>query len=379
VLIVRDHLIASGGTQHFLDVLPRIDAGRLKVCLVLLANRRETAELFENRGIVPWFIGPIGPRIWRLKTLLQIVDRFRPDLLHLSGPKSMLWGRPAARLRGISAVVLFNNALGEPAAITWLLRRMSNWPTVGIAVSEAIKRWASQRYGLRTDHIEVIYGGRDLAPFLRMGAAERTAVRRRIRGELGIEESAGVIGLVGRVLDRQKGQLGMIRSMQRILSATPTAHLMIVGDGEDLDACKALAQRLRLGAHITFTGNRSDMPEVMAALDLLVVPSHGEEGLPFAALEGAASGLPIVAFRSGGLPEVVLDGETGGIADQGDWDSLAALCCKILAHPKLADAMGARGRGRAKAMGLDAYVEAVTALHERFARMLSSDINLSRE
>jgi glycosyltransferase involved in cell wall biosynthesis len=65
-------------------------------------------------------------------------------------------------------------------------------------------------------------------------------------------------------------------------------------------------------------------------------PSLWEEALGFVALEGAASGLPIVAFRSGGLPEIVLDGVTGRIAEKGDWDALSALCCELLKQPDLA-------------------------------------------
>jgi glycosyltransferase involved in cell wall biosynthesis len=201
---------------------------------------------------------------------------------------------------------------------------------------------------------------------------ESDAARRRIREEFGIGKSARVIGLAGRVVDRQKGQLGMIRSMHQIVSTEPSVHLMIIGDGEDLDACRALAKSLNIAQRITFTGARRDMPEVMAALDVLAVPSLREEALGLVALEGAASGLPIVAFRSGGLPEAVLDGVTGRIAEKGDWDALSTLCCELLKQPDLAGTLGARGRARAQSMSIDSYVEQFISFHERLASRVRS-------
>jgi glycosyltransferase involved in cell wall biosynthesis len=234
-------------------------------------------------------------------------------------------------------------------------------------MSHAVMSWAALRYRLPSDCIEVIFGGLDFEPYSCMSAIESGATRKGIRDEFGIGESARVIGLVGRIVDRQKGQLGLIKSMPQIISAEQSAHLLIVGDGEDLEACRLLANRLNIGQRVTFTGNRGDMPEVMAALDILAVPSLWEEALGFVALEGAASGLPIVAFRSGGLPEAVLDGITGRIAEKGDWDALSALCCELLKQPDLAATMGARGRARAQSMSIESYVEQFISFHERLA------------
>ena len=142
---------------------------------------------------------------------------------------------------------------------------------------------------------------------------------------------------------------------------------MIIGDGEDLDACRALANDLNIAQRIIFTGARDDMPEILAALDVLAVPSLVEEGLPFVALEAAASGLPIVAFRSGGLPEAVLDDVTGKLAEKGDWNAFSALCCDLLTQPDRAANMGARGRALARDMSVESHVEQLISFHERLA------------
>ncbi|MGH6945570.1 MAG: glycosyltransferase family 4 protein, partial [Geminicoccaceae bacterium] len=107
-----------------------------------------------------------------------------------------------------------------------------------------------------------------------------------------------------------------------------------------------------------------DIPDLLAAVDVAAVPSMCEEGLPFVALEAAAASRPVVAFRSGGLPEIVLHEETGIIVPKGDADGLAQAIARVLADPELARRLGANGRRHAARFTLSRHVERLMAVYD---------------
>ncbi len=121
----------------------------------------------------------------------------------------------------------------------------------------------------------------------------------------------------------------MLRVMAALLARRPDAVLALVGDGPDLETCRALAADLGIEHATRFMGRRDDMPDVLAAIDVAAVPSVCDEGFSFVALEALAAGRPVVAFRSGGVPEMVQDEVSGIIVAMGDeaglTDALARL------------------------------------------------------
>jgi glycosyltransferase involved in cell wall biosynthesis len=144
----------------------------------------------------------------------------------------------------------------------------------------------------------------------------------------------------------------------------PDAVLLLVGDGPDRARCEALVEQLGLVRAVRFAGHRHDIADILAALDVAVVPSVCEEGFPFVALEASAAGRPVVAFESGGLPEAVLNGQTGIVVPKGDLAGLSGAIAKLLQDPALARHLGEGGRQNAMRFSMSEHVSELINLYE---------------
>lgn len=167
---------------------------------------------------------------------------------------------------------------------------------------------------------------------------------RDVRAELGIGREHVVVGVVGR-FSPEKGQVHFLRSLARARGDAPQLHALLVGSGQDEASLRAEVERLGLGPHVSFTGYVTDMAPFYRAMDAVAMPSLSE-GMPNVALEAMLHGLPLVASRVGGVPEVVVDGETGILVPSGDEGALAGgLVCFANDHA-LRLHMGAAGSRR---------------------------------
>ncbi|MEM9488354.1 MAG: glycosyltransferase [Myxococcota bacterium] len=167
--------------------------------------------------------------------------------------------------------------------------------------------------------------------------------RREIREELGIPENAWVVGTVGR-FDDNKNQSALIRAAGPLLAED--FHLVLVGDGPSMDKVKAAAAASPRPDSVHITGRRPDAYRVMAAYDVFALPSLSE-GLPLVLPEAMATGLPVISTSAGGIPKVVMDGETGLLVRPGDDAALGECLAVLYRDRKRAVAMGAAGLQRA--------------------------------
>ena len=155
-----------------------------------------------------------------------------------------------------------------------------------------------------------------------------------------------VVGTV-KTLRPRYGIHELILAFHRVADTSPSARLVIVGGGEQYSELHELVVNLRLENCITLTGHVShgSIPEYLRSFDIFVVPSLANgESFGVAAVEASACGLPVIASRVGGLPEVVLDGETGLLIPPGDINALAAAMSRLLSDPELRTHMGQAGR-----------------------------------
>jgi glycosyltransferase involved in cell wall biosynthesis len=160
------------------------------------------------------------------------------------------------------------------------------------------------------------------------------------------QDRSPIIGTV-KTLRPRYGIRELILAFQRIANAFPTARLIIVGGGEQHTELQTLLGNLNLENRITLTGQVSHeyIPTYLHSFDIFVVPSLTDrESFGVAAVEASASGLPVIASRVGGLPEVVLNGKTGLLVPPGDIDALANAMSRLLADPALRAQMGQAGR-----------------------------------
>lgn len=288
---------------------------------------------------------------------------WQPDLLVLSGPKSMVVGGLLARALRLPASPRFNNMLPVSKATTWAQRRLLSTTTVAVAVSQAVRDWAAAHYMLPLGRIEVIHPGHETERFA-LGAAAGQA----IRATLDIETEAPVVALVGRLVTAQKGQDLVVKAMPRLLRSQPNAVLLIIGEGPDRERLEALARDPGLDRAVRLLGHRDDVPEILAAADVVAIPSVCDEAFPFTALEGWAAGRPVVAFASGGLPEMVQHRETGLVVPKGDADGLIDAILRVLSDRQLANRMADAGRRAAAKFTVANHVEALSDFYERIAR-----------
>lgn len=168
--------------------------------------------------------------------------------------------------------------------------------------------------------------------------------REAVRDELGLPSDVPVIGMVAR-LHPLKGQSDAIAACAELAPAHPAARLIIVGDGPARAALEAQCAQTGLRERILFTGRRSDVPRILAGLDIFVHPSR-QEPFGLAIAEASAAGLPVVAYGDGAVGEIVSDGETGLLSPTGNTAALAANLIKLLDEPETALSMGAAGRER---------------------------------
>ncbi len=268
--------------------------------------------------------------LFELATLLR---RERPHILHASSSKAGVLGRLAACLAGVPIRVFtvhgwaFSAHQGTRSALyRWAERLVLPLTTATICVSER-ERAAGLAAGTCTDETTaVIYNGVEVRP----SPANRPA-HRLLR-----------IIAVGR-LQAPKDQRTLVHALARL--GDQAFEAVIVGDGPEYAAIERDVQRLGLAQAVELAGQRQDVPELLSTADLFVLSSTSE-GLPISILEAMAAGLPVVASGVGGVPEVVVDGQTGLLVPPRDVPSLAAAIKRILSDPSLRYTLGQAGRMR---------------------------------
>jgi len=184
-----------------------------------------------------------------------------------------------------------------------------------------------------------------------------------VREELGIPAGAPAVGLVANIRG-SKGHNVFLEAAREILHRSPDARFLIVGDGVGFAEVSQRVRDMGLAPAVTMTGFRRDIPEIMAALDVLVLPSIRSEATPQVIPQALAVGTPVVASTVGGISEVVRDGETGRLVSPGDSRALAQAVLVLLADRDAARALARAGQAAALARhSIDASMACTTAVY----------------
>jgi glycosyltransferase involved in cell wall biosynthesis len=329
VLHVCDKFGVKGSSIHGVSRLfswwfPRYDASRFHVSLCGLKASEPASELLRKQGIPVHHLGRgrFDPRI--LGDLVAHARATGAQLLHVHGYAAADFGRLAARRLGIPLVLHEHFADPRMPAYQGLAdRALARWTDRAIAVSGSTRDFLVQQRHVPADRVELIWNGAPLDEFAPAPPAEAARVRR----ETGVPAEAVVIGVVGR-LSEQKGHRFLLDALPAVIAAVPAAHVLVVGDGDRRASLEQQAASLGVTAHVTFAGHRSDVPAVLAAIDVLAIPSL-YEGTPLALFEAMAAGKTIVSTAVDGCAEVLEDGRTALLVPPRDPAALAAALVRV--------------------------------------------------
>ena len=310
---------------------------------------------------IPSMVRELSPQqdlraLWQLVSSLR---RHRPQVLHTHTSKAGLLGRLAGLICGVPVVVhtphghVFHSYFSKSKELLFkLLERICfGWCDAGVMLSSGCLRdHLAEKVGL-PQNLYVIPSGVPLERFFQ--APNRP-------------EGAPVVGYVGRLADI-KGPLDLVEAFALVKETRPQARLLMVGDGPQRAEVEQRISRLQLQDSVTITGWQEDTLPFLAQMRLLAVPSHNE-GMGRVVVEAMAAGLPVVASRVGGLPDLITPGQNGWLARPKDPRDLCDHIARLLDDPSQAEAMGQRGRERAHDFSDQVMFERLEAL---YARLLS--------
>ncbi len=336
-------------------VVENLDRGGLERVVIDLARAQREAGyacevvcLFE-RGALASELDAAGVPVYAcrkrdgidlaaIRRLRGHLRRHRPAILHTHNATAHYYAIAASLGLPLQRRVNTRHGMGVQQARQrreWLFRRTLPFTDVVVTVCEAARREVLLRGLIPAGRLTAVPNGIRLEVF----APASTAAREELCASLGLPAGTRLIGSVGR-LNRAKDPITLVRSFARLRKRLPDVALVLIGDGalrEDVEKCVAGEG---VGDHVRLLGDRSDVPGLLAGLDLFVIASI-TEGYSIALLEACAAGLPIVATRVGGNEEIVRDHINGRLAEPGDPEALAATMFEVLS-----DAEEARRRGR---------------------------------
>jgi glycosyltransferase involved in cell wall biosynthesis len=274
--------------------------------------------------------GSRGLRTW--------LSEFEADVVHVNC-LSHLRGAAAARSLGLPVVWHLREILPPGRRRRWFANRLRRDAARIVAVSEAVARWLREE-GLG-DRVEVVHNGVD--------PEKREFDRGALRKRFDLPSEVVVVGLFGQLVVH-KGALDLVRAAHAAVSENPELHFLIAGHGP-ASLADQLRREIAAGAaadQIRLVPPQPEIWELLAAVDVLALPTLWPDPLPRAVMEAMAAGRPVVAYESGGVPEMVVDGETGLMCRPGDVQGLTRAILEMAADASLRDRCGESGRKHAR-------------------------------
>ncbi len=355
--------LGLGGAEQVVIRLARGFASRAcRVTVFTLNEPGRFADVLKERGIPIVSLNKKGPLDIGITQRLAGAFRSRGvDVVHTHLWGANVWGRLAAAKAGIPVVVTEHNVDTWKKPHHFLIdQRLEPKADALIAVSREVQTFY-ENHGVGRGRWEVVYNGVESADVVReRGEAFRA---------LGITASDRVVGLVGRLVPA-KAPLVFLQAIERLSQRVPNVKALIIGDGPLRQEVEAFIRERNLGDKVVLAGLRQDVPVLLAGMDVLAFSSE-REGLSMAMLEAMAAGVPLVATRVGGTPELIEDGKTGLLVEPAQPAALADALARVLTDAGAAASLRDAARARvAERFSLRAMIDA----HERIYRSLDASV-----
>lgn len=342
-----DGLGMGGAERLMVPILTNLnrDLFEPRVCVFKVKGGNPIADELRANGI-PVDLLPIPylrdltavPRLWNyLKTR-------QADLVHTQLEYAATLGSFASRLRGLPNVCTIHTMPSQDMSVRWKAHQQLEWFSLKwfcdrvISVSEEARQYHIAVSRSAPEKVITLYNGIDLTPYQSLdNRLERESARR----EFGIPLDAVALVTVA-VLREAKGIQFMLRAMPAVLRSFPNAYYLVVGGGDYRPALEEEAKRAGVQTNVVFAGTRSDIPRLLAAGDLFILPTL-TEALPTVLAEAMAARLPIVASAVGGVPEMIVNDANGILVSAGNINDLENAAVKLLSDPALRRQMGEAG------------------------------------
>ncbi|WP_234824223.1 glycosyltransferase family 4 protein [Bremerella cremea] len=335
-----------GGAETLLvNLIRRLDRDRFAPELCCLKELGPLGEEMKDES--PTFHHLLSGK-YDLRVVPRLIELFRlreiDAVVTVGAGDKMFWGRLCAWLAGVPVIASAIHSTGWPDSINWLNRQLTPVTDRFIGVAAPHGKHLIEVEGFPPEKVTVIPNGIDTDRFV-----PNKAARTRIRHELGIAGQVAVCGIVA-ALRPEKDHALFLNAAARVRQQCPSSHFLIVGDGPERTAIERLRSELGLEDCVTLTGSRSDIPDLLAAMDCFALTSKNEAS-PVSILEAMSTGLPVVAPRVGSIPDAIDDKVNGILVEASNLDQTAEAMIELMQDSSRRSEMGKAAREKAKQYG----------------------------
>ena len=337
-----------GGAERILYYTATgLNYNKYDIAVCSLKNKGEIARALEKQGIEVCclhmggresFLGCLSSIIALIRLFPYLV-RIRPTIVHSFLFRANILARIAGYLTGIPIIISSVRVMGGEKKYFHYVEMITSFMVDHyVTVSESVKRYIIDKSKISAEKISVIYNGVNIK-------SQDNSYEQNPKMPFKIEDKDRILMTVGR-LHKQKGHCYLIQAVSKVRKEFPNVKLLVTGEGEEENNLKKLVKTLDLMNEVIFAGLSSDIERILPMAELFILPSLWE-GLPNALLEAMAAGKPVVATKVGGIPEIVVHGETGVLIPPRDTDALAIAIIDLLQNRLKAKDMGEAARIRA--------------------------------
>ena len=355
------HAFAVGGAEEMVLNLVRHLPPHYEPAVLCIHEAGPIGLEIQQTG-VPFKVLGLKPGLLRPFDVLRLQDflyQCQPDIVHTFLLTGSLYGRFAAMMARVPVVIGTEVNVYERKrpwhvqAERWLMRGTD----AVIASAESVREFYIKQINADPAKVEVIYNAVDWSRL------ETTISREDMRRAMDVPVEGPLLGIIAR-LTEQKGHRVLLDALAQRPDLS-RAHLVIVGDGPLSAALQRQAAGLGIADRVRFLGARRDLGNLLSAIDVFVMPSFWE-GLPLAMVLAMGAGLPVVATRVAGIPEVVQDGVNGLLVTPGESGELGAALSRVVNDDTTRVLLGQAARAFVRPrFGVDGYVNAITGLYDR--------------
>ena len=350
ILFVIDGLAFGGGERVFSQIINGLPGGKYEIFLTSQPNEQFYKAINNNR--VHFLSLDFSKRInfSLIIQLSKIIKKNKIEIVHGQGARAEFYARLAKVLAGnakyvsTTAMPVEGFDIGLPRRKVYLLfdRFSERFVDQFIVVSDVLRNTMIYEHEVPPEKVVKIYNGIEVGHY--SPDKEDSRYRHKIREEFKIDKDTLLIGAIGRLV-WQKGFEYLIKCIPKIIKTFPNVRVLIVGEGQLRDRLEALGAKLEVKDNLVFTGFRSDIKEILSAIDILAIPSL-LEGFPMVTLEAMAMAKPVIATKIDGITEQIIDGESGILIPPKDSGALSSTITNLLKNKEFAKNLGLNARKR---------------------------------